>query len=53
MTGDGDSSGIRLLICDFGGVICTFDYRIFCDRLAERIRRSADEIFAAAFGDRL
>ena len=53
MTGDGDSSGIRLLICDFGGVICTFYYRIFCDRLAERIRRSADEIFAAAFGDRL
>ena len=52
MTG-GDSSGIRLIICDFGGVICTFDYRIFCERLARRIRRAADEIFAAAFGDRL
>jgi putative hydrolase of the HAD superfamily len=53
MTGGGDSSGIRLLLWDFGGVICRFDYRIFCDRLAERIRRSPDEIFVAAFGNRL
>ena len=53
MTAGGDSSGIRLILCDFGGVICTFDYRIFCARLAERIHRSADEVFGAAFGDRL
>jgi HAD superfamily hydrolase (TIGR01509 family) len=53
VTAGGDSSRIRLIICDFGGVICTFDYRIFCERLARRIRRAADEIFAAAFEDRL
>jgi len=53
MTAGAGSSGIRLIICDFGGVICTFDYRIFCERLARRIPRTMDEIFAAAFGDRL
>ncbi|MBI4841396.1 MAG: HAD family phosphatase [candidate division NC10 bacterium] len=44
---------IRLIVCDFGGVICTFDYRIFCGRLARRTGRTAEEIYAAAFGDRL
>ncbi|OGB94235.1 MAG: hypothetical protein A3H39_06555 [candidate division NC10 bacterium RIFCSPLOWO2_02_FULL_66_22] len=43
---------IRLIVCDFGGVICTFDYRIFCERLARRMDRTAEEIHAAAFGDR-
>lgn len=45
--------GVRLILCDFGGVICTFDYRIFCERLARRISRTADEVCAAAFGNRL
>lgn len=53
MTAEKSSSGIRLIISDFGGVICTFDYRIFCERLALRIHRTADQVFAAAFGDRL
>src|SRR3970040_482200 len=44
---------IRLIISDFGGVICTFDYRIFCRRLAGRTDRTTDQVFAAAFGDRL
>ncbi len=46
-------SATRLIISDFGGVICTFDYRIFCDRLARHIRRTSDEVFAAAFGGAL
>lgn len=46
-------SEIRLIISDFGGVICTFDYRIFCDRLARRTRRTAEQVFASAFGDHL
>ncbi|MBI2458597.1 MAG: hypothetical protein HYV46_21015, partial [candidate division NC10 bacterium] len=41
---------IQLIVCDFGGVICTFDYRIFCERLARRTGRTAEEIYAAAFG---
>lgn len=44
---------IRLIISDFGGVICTFDYRIFCERLARRTGHTTDRIFAAAFGDSL
>ena len=44
---------VRLIISDFGGVICTFDYRIFCQRLAVRTSRTTDQIFSAAFGDRL
>ena len=43
------SSEIRLIVSDFGGVICSFDYRIFCDRLAQRTGRTADQIFAAVF----
>ena len=43
------SPEIRLIISDFGGVICSFDYRIFCDRLARRIDRAADQVFAAVF----
>jgi glucose-1-phosphatase len=53
MTAEKYSSGIRLIISDFGGVICSFDYRIFCERLAPRIHQTADQVFAAAFGDRL
>lgn len=53
MTAGEDPPGIRLIISDFGGVICTFDYRIFCERLARRIHRTADQVFAAAFGDHL
>ena len=49
----GQESGIRLVISDFGGVICTFDYRIFCRRLARRIGRDADEIYAAVYGSDL
>ncbi|MFB3816040.1 MAG: HAD family hydrolase [Candidatus Methylomirabilales bacterium] len=44
---------IRLLVFDFGGVVCRFDYRIFCDRLASRCGREADAILAAAFGNPL
>ena len=47
------SSAIRLIISDFGGVICTYDYRIFCGRLAERIGRSSEEIYAAVYGNDL
>ncbi len=46
-------SDIRLILCDFGGVICTFDYRIFCERLARRIGRPTDQVYAAAFGNHL
>lgn len=45
----GAATGIRLIISDFGGVICTFDYRIFCERLARRIGRDAEEIYAAVY----
>ena len=45
----GAETGIRLIISDFGGVICTFDYRIFCERLARRIGRDAEEIYAAVY----
>jgi len=49
----GVETGIRLIISDFGGVICTFDYRIFCARLAHRIGRDAEEIYAAVYGSDL
>ena len=45
----GVDTQIRLIISDFGGVICTFDYRIFCERLARRIGRDAEEIYAAVY----
>ena len=44
---------IRLIISDFGGVICTFDYRIFCERLARRIAKGADAIYALVYGNDL
>lgn len=44
---------IRLIISDFGGVICTFDYRIFCERLARRIGRGAEAIYSAVYGSDL
>lgn len=53
MTTAEKSPGIRLIISDFGGVICSFDYRIFCERLGRRTNRTTEQIFAAAFGDRL
>ncbi len=46
-------SEIRLIISDFGGVICTFDYRIFCERLARRIGSTVEQVYGAAFGDGL
>ncbi|HSB72444.1 MAG TPA: HAD family phosphatase [Candidatus Methylomirabilis sp.] len=46
-------SDIRLIIFDFGGVICTFDYQIFCERLARRTGRTAAQVSGAAFGDSL
>jgi putative hydrolase of the HAD superfamily len=49
----GEETAIRLVISDFGGVICTFDYRIFCERLARRIGRDAEEIYAAVYGSDL
>lgn len=49
----GPSSEIRLIISDFGGVICSFDYRIFCQRLARRIGWTSDQIHATVFGDSL
>jgi HAD superfamily hydrolase (TIGR01509 family) len=48
-----NSSAIRLVISDFGGVICTYDYNIFCRRLARRAGRAPEEIHAAAFDPRL
>jgi len=48
-----ERSTIRLIISDFGGVICTFDYRIFCERLARRIGGSAEEIYALLYGSDL
>ena len=53
LTAGNGTPEIRLIISDFGGVICTFDYRIFCDRLARRTGRTTDQVFAAAFGDHL
>jgi epoxide hydrolase-like predicted phosphatase len=49
----GQESPIQLIISDFGGVICTFDYRIFCGQLAERIGRNTDDIYATVFGSNL
>jgi putative hydrolase of the HAD superfamily len=53
MMAAGVSSGIRLIISDFGGVICSFDYRIFCERLALRTGRTGEQVFGAAFGHHL
>jgi putative hydrolase of the HAD superfamily len=53
MTAGDGPSGIRLIICDFGGVICTFDYQIFCERFARRTHRTPERVCAAAFGDHL
>jgi FMN phosphatase YigB (HAD superfamily) len=46
-------SAIRLIISDFGGVICSYDYRIFCGHLARKIGRSAEEIYAVVYGNDL
>jgi putative hydrolase of the HAD superfamily len=43
------SPTIRLIVSDFGGVICTYDYRIFCRRLASRTGRSAEEIYELVY----
>jgi putative hydrolase of the HAD superfamily len=47
------ASRIQLIVCDFGGVICSFDYRIFCERLAARVGRTTEEVHAQVFGDTL
>ena len=49
----GSACEIRLILSDFGGVICTFDYRIFCERLAQRTGRTADQIYTAVFNGSL
>jgi putative hydrolase of the HAD superfamily len=48
-----DETAIRLIISDFGGVICSYDYRIFCEHLARKIGRSAEEIYAVVYGNDL
>lgn len=48
-----EAERVRLVICDFGGVICSFDYGIFCDRLARRIGAAADAVRVAVFGGNL
>jgi epoxide hydrolase-like predicted phosphatase len=49
----GKETSIRLVISDFGGVICTYDYRFFCERLARRIGSNAEAIYAAVYGSDL
>jgi glucose-1-phosphatase len=44
------SGPIQVIVSDFGGVVCTFDYHIFCRRLADRIGRSPETIHGCAFG---
>jgi putative hydrolase of the HAD superfamily len=51
--GAGAAPEIRLLVFDFGGVVCRFDYRIFCDRLASRCGCGTDAVLRAAFGNAL
>ncbi len=53
MTAAEKSPEIRLIISDFGGVICSFDYGIFCERLARRTGRTVGQIFTAAFANHL
>lgn len=53
MMGGEGSTEIQLIISDFGGVICTFDYRIFCERLAIRTDRTAGQVLAAVFDKQL
>ena len=53
MTTEAAPTGIRLIISDFGGVICTFDYRIFCERLARRVHQASEAVYAAIFDGRL
>ncbi len=44
---------IRVIAVDFCNLICRFDYRIFCQCLAEQIGRSSEDIFATLFADDL
>ncbi len=53
LKGEKGAPEIRLIISDFGGVICTFDYRVFCERLASRTACTTDQVLSAAFGDHL
>ena len=39
-----------MIVFDFGGVVCSFDYRIFCGRLADVTGLAAERIFQVAFG---
>ncbi len=44
------SDTVRAVVFDFGGVICSFDYGIFCVRMAQRTGRTAAQVMTAAFG---
>jgi putative hydrolase of the HAD superfamily len=46
-------TAIRLVVSDFGGVICAFDYWAFCDRLARRLGKDSEEIYAAVYRNNL
>ncbi len=48
-----DASEIRLIVSDFGGVICAYDYRIFCRRLGHRIGLDAEAIYDVVYGGNL
>jgi len=43
------AAAIALIVFDFGGVVCSFDYRIFCRRLAAATGRPAEQILDVAF----
>ncbi len=47
------SPPIRAVLFDFGGVICTFDVRIFLRRIASRSQKSAGEIGALIYDSQL
>jgi glucose-1-phosphatase len=42
-------AGVRLIVFDFGGVVCSFDYRIFCSRLAGLTGQPAEQVLEVAF----
>lgn len=49
-TGIEKVSEIQLVVSDFGGVICAYDYRIFCRRLGQRIGMDAEVIHGVVYG---
>ena len=48
-----DTPAIRVIVSDFGGVICAYDYRIFCRRLGQRLGLDAEAIYAGVYGGAL